>query len=281
LLSVVHALNSLQIQTRPSPRQSAARWAEVLFPASAPGGGPNFSEPFNWLAVNVDAADVSLHSAIALRRELVKGTWWARSHPSYDNDPAPANAEWRMVALHASGPVEQAEFLKLDEQDEITRADDFSEVYQDDETGGSIEPTATPPSELSMEGVPLQDLRFVRHLRRVVGEVGLRAMLLFAMTDRWFGSEAETDEDQNEFESELFSICMWARKLYPGRAPLNFEGRLTVMGYSLDQARPRHDVDPVLLKQLIYKLSRTFVCRPVEMNLDLPVLSSHRGARVL
>lgn len=281
LLGVVHSMNSLQVQIRPSPRESAAQWAGALFPASAPEGGPDFSALFTWLALNVDSTNTDLHSAIAVRRELVGGSWWARLHPSYRNDPEPRGAQWRMVGLHVLSPVEKVERFVPAEPDEVTEPDDFSEVYRDENSGesGGGKP-ATQPRVL-MEGVPKQDLRFVRHLRRVVGEVGLRAMLLFAMTDRWFGvgADADMEEGQTEFESDLFALCAWVRSVYPGRSTLTFEKRLSEMGYSLDGPSTAHDVAPAFLKQLIYKLSRTFVRRPVEMNLDLPVLPAGSRSR--
>ena len=280
LLRVAHALNSLQVETRESPRESAAGWAKALLPAPAREGGPDFAELFNWLALNLDPNDADLHSAIALRRELVGGSWWARLHASYANGPAPKSAEWKLVGLYAASPGDQVEKLVPDAQPEVIKPHKLSDCRRDEEPGTSAGGTTTPSVGLLMDGAPVRDMRFLRHLRRVVGEVKLRAMLLFAMTDRWYAVDADADEAQTEFESDLFAVCMWVRSLYPGRTTLNFEQILKDMGYPLGERRMTREVDPAFLKQLIYKLSRTIVRRPVEMNLDIPVVPDHRNARV-
>jgi hypothetical protein len=280
LLSVVHTLNSLQVETRESPRESAAGWAKALLPAPAREGGPDFAELFNWLVLNLDPNDADLHSAIALRRELVGGSWWARLHASYANAAAPKSAEWKLVGLYAASPGDQVEMLVPDEPSEVIKPHSFSECQDDKELDAPAGGTTRSPVELLMDGAPIQDMRFARHLRRVVGEVKLRAMLLFAMTDRWYAGDVDAEESQTEFESDLFAVCMWVRSLYPGRTTLKFEQLLTDMGYPLGDPSKTSEVDPAFLKQLIYKLSRTLVRRPVEMNLDIPVVPGDRNGRV-
>lgn len=280
LLSVVHTLNSLQVETRESPRDSAAGWAKALLPAPAREGGPDFAELFNWLVLNLDPNDADLHSAIALRRELVGGSWWARLHASYANAAAPNSAEWKLVGLYAASPGDQVEMLVPDEPSEVIKAHNISECQEDKEPDASAGGTTMSLIGLLVDDAPIQDMRFARHLRRVVGDVKLRAMLLFAMTDSWYAGDDDAEETQTEFESDLFAVCMWVRSLYPGRTTLKFEQLLTDMGYPLGDPNKTPEVHPAFLKQLIYKLSRTFVRRPVEMNLDIPVVPGERNGRV-
>lgn len=270
LLEVVHGLNSLQVQTQPAPRERAQWLAESLLPAAASKDGPDFRGLFTWLAMNLDPKAADLHSAIAVHQELSGGSGWALWHADYGDNPPPSSAQWELVCLGPTKPTGFVEPPSDTEPEGQHQPVDFSEVREYDDPTRYEADQRIPLRLFPDERLAPEDLRFIRHLRRVVGEVKLRAMMAFSIADCWFQPEEDPEVTGSHFESELFLLCRWVRSHFPGRKELAFEGRLNALGYNIGAGSSASEVGPDFLKRLIYELSRTIVRRPVEMNLDLP-----------
>lgn len=276
LLEVVRSLKSLHIQVRPAPREIGTQWADALFPTSGPEGCPNFGSLFTWLSSNAEPHDVDLHSAIALYREIAGGSWWLPVDQAQGHQPPPKSAKWELVGLYPTSHAELIEEYIDPEPWELTEPEDFSEIREGDDPARYVGSRRMGLSGLPREDLPDADRRFVRHLRRVVGDVKLRAMLLFAMADRWYCKEEQPDDFQSDFEDRVLALCRWVKCVYPGRRQLKFEGKLTALGLNVGEATTSSEIDAALLKRLINELSRCSVRRPIELNLDIPTPTPRR-----
>ncbi len=276
LLEVVRSLKSLNVQVRPAPREICAQWAAALYPISAPEGEPNFGALFTWLSSNAESHDVDLHSAIALYREIVGGSWWLLPDQAMGQQPPPDSAKWELVGLYPTSAAELFETYIDREPWELTEPEDSSELRESDDPARYVGSRRLGLSGLPREGLPDAEQRFLRRLRRVVGEVKLRAMLLFAMADRWYCAEEQPDDLQSDFEDRVVALCRWVKCVYPGRRQLKFEGKLTALGLSIEVATTSSEIDSVFLKRLINELSRCGVRRRIELNLDIPTPTPRR-----
>jgi len=225
---------------------------------------------------NADPRDVDLHLALALYREIVGGSWWLPTDQAQGQQSRFDSAKWELVGLYPTSPSELVEEYIDSEPWELTEPEDFSEIREDDDPARYVGTKRVGLSGLPRKDFPDEDRRFIRHLRRVVGDVKLRAMLLLAMADRWYGVEEQSDEFQSDFEDRVFALCRWVRCVYPGRRKLQFEGKLTALGFNMEAAATSNETDPTFLKRLINELSRCGVRRPIELNLDIPTPTPRR-----
>lgn len=268
-LKVVAELKSLHVQVRPAPRDIAAQWAAALFPAPGPDGASGFGNLFAWLSMKADPGDVDLHCAIALYRELTGGSWWTQADQAHDERPT-TEAKWEVVGMYPTRAASTIEEYVDPEPWELGPAEDFSEVREADPPGYYVGSRRVPPTAHLHDHLQHDELRFIRHLRRNVGDARLRAMLLFAMADRWYFLEEDVDEVESDFEDRVFALCRWVKDLFPGRRTLKFERVLSAVGFDMEANAKNKEIGPVFLKHLINELSRCVVRRPVELNLDIP-----------
>lgn len=268
-LKVVADLKSLHVQVRPAPRDIAAQWAAALFPAPGPDGASGFGNLFAWLSMNADLGDVDLHCAIALYRELTGDFGWTPADQAHDERPT-TEAKWEIVGLYPTRSVSTIEEYVDSAPWELGPAEDFSEVREGDPAGYYVGSRRVTPTVHVREHLQHDELRFVRHLRRTVGDANLRAMLLLAMADRWYFLEDEADEVESDFEGRVFALCRWVKDLFPGRRMLKFEYVLSAVGFDMKANARNKEIGAVFLKRLINELSRCGVRRPVELNLDIP-----------
>ena len=276
LLEVVRSLKSLQVQVKPAPRDIAAKWAGALLPSTTCDGQPDFGGLFSWLSQNADRDAADLHTAIGLYRELVDGSSCSLSDRAPAIGAPPVNANWELVSLYPTSEATLIESYIDREPWELSDVEDFSEVREGDPASRYAGNRRTLSSGSLREDLPRGELRFIRHLWRTVGEVKVRAMLLFAMVDRWLCVDDEADELQSDFEVELVAVCRWVKTLYPGRCTLAFERKLVGLGLDMEATSPNSEIDPSQLKRLISELSRCTVRRPTEWNLDLPTPTPRR-----
>ena len=297
LLATLSGLKSLFFEIEPAPRSIAAQWAGTVLPATDASGGPDFEPIFASIYECSDKEFGDLDTALALHRELLCCAGPSTVDDDLAAPPLLKSAGCNLLSLNSPGEVEALQYCIDQEnldifehwddgevdaiEDDIAQVSlDFSDDCGDGEIGDGteVERCYVPPSVGTLcpdsgGHVPASVQRYVRHLRRSVGDVGVKKLLLLSMLERWHGAEEEKpDTVQSDFEDRLFAICAWVSCEFPGSKKLAFEKILESVGRPIGRRQVCNKPSSADLKLLLRDLFRSGVRQVVELNADIPLV---------
>lgn len=272
LLAVIDRLKSLHFQIKPAPRSLASEWGGGLLPVIGANGEPDFESLFAWLSENAGRQYPNLDTALALYRELLGCTPPATMKDAAGDTGLAPRAEWKLLGLFPTSKADIFEdFIDPEPWELIERWDDGEFVDAVPVAPACVRPSADISQPVFGSHLPAAEQRYIRRLRRSVGDVGVKKLLLLAMVERWYATDDEPGTVESDFEDRLFAVCAWVSSEFPGsKQQLAYEKTLESMGRPIGRHQASSRPSRLELKLLIRDLFRSGVRQMVELNADIP-----------
>lgn len=277
LLSSLEALKSLKFSVKPLPRMLAARWANGLLPPAGADSEPDFGSLFAWLEAAADPYDSDLQTAVAIQRALVGGTWAAAVDRPHQGG-RDSGGTWKLVGLYPTSEAKRVADFVDRKPCELppARWDDGEPVK-----GAAIGCPPSVPSDSGLyvwltEHLPPVELKFIRRLRRSIGDFGVKKLLAFQIAERWYGEDEEHDSVESDFENRLLAVCLWVQSRFAWSKKLAYQKRLEELGIPTVGSPSGNRPTLPDLKALIRDVCRTELRRETEWNADIPQATRRR-----